>query len=526
MNRVAGSQGSPRGGGMLLFGSALTVAGGLVLAGCKLGPETERPANVAEESEQFANAEPEQARQMPELDQWWKRFEDPVTNELVATALERNTDLRAAGARLLEARGALGVATGERRPQVQGNFGRNRSQTTFDFGEGRDTAATTTYTLEATVSWQLDLFGRLRRQQEAEGYRFLAAKANREAVAHSVVAEVVRLRARIATLQRRVEITQQRIESFERTHELIQQRQEQDLASGLEVRAARQSLEQSRAQLPELRFQLKSARHGLDVLLGRQPGTGDPLPSDFDRLPPQGPPPVGVPAALLDRRPDLRNSELQVRARQAEVGVAMARLFPDLTINAGAGYESSELDNLIDPQGQVWSLLTQAAMPIFQGAAGEANVERAEAAAEALAADYAGQVLDAMREVEDALARQQTAWARHGHLLQQVEEARQSVKLARQQQEEGLSGLLDLLEVQRRRFDAEVALAEARQTLWRSRIDLFLALGGDWTGSMELENQPAQGSEPADDPQASEGDGADEATSGSAGGEDGGGGQG
>lgn len=460
----------------------------LFVGGCTVGPEPVRPVSIADDAERFVSApatEAERVMAVPELDRWWQQFDDPVTNELVEKALAQNTDLRAAAARVMQARAVLGVAAGRRWPAVDTSFGRDRNQRTFDFGDfggGRQSALTTTYTLDAAASWQLDLFGRLRRQQEAEWYRLLASEADREAVLHSIVAEVVRLRALIASIDRELEIARARAESFHQTHELIQQRFDENLANALELRAAEENLAQSRAQIPPLEADSRLAHHALDVLLGKQPGTGEPLPSTLAPLPPQDSPPVGVPAALLDRRPDLRNTALRARAEQAEIGVAIAEMFPDLTLGASGGYQASDLNDLIDPAGQVWSLLLQAAMPVFRGGALRANVDRARAEAEVVASEYATQVLIAIREVEDALVRQETTWRRYAHLSEQVEAVRESLALAEQRYDSGLESLLDVLDVQRRRFDAETALVRAQQTLWESRISLCLALGGRWVG--------------------------------------------
>lgn len=456
-------------------------AAAVLIGGCTVGPDPVRPASIADDAEPFANAPAtEAAMTIPDLDRWWQQFGDPVTNELVETALAQNTDLRAAAARVMQARAVLGVATGRRWPGVDASFGRERSKRTFDFGGGRESATTSTYTLDAAVSWQLDLFGRLRRQQEAERYRLLASEADREAVLHSVVAEVVRLRALIASIERELEIARARAESFRQTYELIQQRLDQKLANALELRATEENLAQSRAQIPPLEADVQLARHALDVLLAEQPGTGEPLPATLAPLPPQDSPPVGVPAALLDRRPDLRNAALRARAEQAEIGVAIAEMFPDLTLGASGGYQAGELNDLIDPGSQVWSLLLQAAMPVFQGGALRSNVDRARAEAEIVAAEYATQVLIAIREVEDALVRQETTWRQYTHLSEQVDAVRDSLALAEQRYDRGLESLLNVLDVQRRRFDAESSLARAQQTLWESRISLYLALGGQW----------------------------------------------
>jgi len=511
MRHPAHLRGQPTRGRVGRFGLLCAVVG---LTGCTLGPDPERPESAATQVSRFVNGPtPQPATQPatqseappkpPEVDHWWRAFGDPVTNRLVQRALAHNTDLRQAAARVMEARAALGVATGQRWPQVDSGFSRNRTQSTFDFGDGRQSVIRTTYTLDANVSWQADLFGRLRRQQDAAEYRLLASRANRAGVLHTVVSEVVRLRTQIASLQQQLQIARNRTQSFQQTYELIQQRAKQELTNALEVRTAKENLAQSRAQIPGLRYQLRSARYALDVLLGRPPATGPKLAETLPALPPEPVPSTGVPAGLLDRRPDLRNTALRARAEQAEIGVAIARLYPDLTLSASGGYQSSELEDLIDHNGQIWSLLMDVAMPIFQGGAGGANINQARAQARAVAAAYAGEVLDAMREVEEALTRTQTTRQRVEHLKQQVQQARRSAELAQQRYDQGLINLLDVLEIQRRRFEAETALVQARQTLWEARVNLYLALGGDWVDPAARQPATQPATRPADRSNAS-----------------------
>jgi multidrug efflux system outer membrane protein len=461
-------------------GVVVALALALLAAACTVGPGPRRPESVVDEASRFVHTDSDRP-QAAEVGPWWETFDDAVTTRLVERAIEHNTDLRAAAARVMAARGALRVATGQRLPQIDAALTTDRSQTNFKFEQERFTVQSTTIRLRGSVVWQADLFGRLRRQEQAAWYRLLASDASREAVLHSVVAEVVRTRAQISTLERLLDVARQRVESFERTFALTQQRFEHELASGLELEATRENLEQSRAELPELRYRLQQARHAMDVLTGRQPGGGDPLPESLGELPPTSPPPVGVPAKLLDRRPDLRASDLRARARQAEIGVAIADLFPDLTIRGGYGFQSSGFGELIAPESEIWSFITETVAKIFRGGALRGRVDQARAEAEVVAAEYATAVLQALREVEDALVREQTARERHERILRRLTAARAAERLAEQRYRHGIQSLLDLLETRRRRYAAEAELLDVRQILWNARVDLFLALGGDWS---------------------------------------------
>jgi multidrug efflux system outer membrane protein len=462
----------------------------LFVAGCTLGRDAVRPVNAASEAASFANAGPAD-EVLPALDRWWERLGDPATAALVEQALANNADLRAAAGRVLEARAALGIARGERLPAVDLSLDADRSQRTFDFSGERFSIASSTYTLRGTARWQLDLFGKLRRQQEAQWYRLLASEASRDALLQSVIAEVVRARSEVATLERRAEVARSRSESFARTAELVESRVGSDLASGLDLEAARESLAESRAAEPELEYRLAAARHALDVLAGRRPGRPGTASVGLAPLPPRQRPPVGVPLALLDRRPDLRSTELASMARQAEIGVALAELYPDLTIDAGAGLQSSSFDELFDFSSDIWSIAGSLATKIFRGGTMRAGVDAAEARAEIAAAEYAGAVLGAMREVEDALVRDRTAWESYGHLEARLSSARSAASYADARYEAGLESLLDVLEQRRRSYAAEDALLQMQQTLWDARLGLILALGGDWHASaVEAAAQP------------------------------------
>jgi multidrug efflux system outer membrane protein len=465
----------------------LVISTTALVGGCMLGPDPARPANVAEQATGFVNVadQPADDADQPitapaDLRRWWADFADPVTEDLVSEALAENIDLRIAAARVLAARSTLGVAIGQRWPAVSAGMSRDRARTTFDFGGGRTSAITTNYDLGINVAWQVDVFGKLRRSQQAAWNDLLASEAARQAVVHTVVAQVVRTRVAIATARRQLATQQANTASWQSTFELINRRWEQGLTSSLEVRLARENLAASRATEPTFQRQLRLAEHQLDVLLGRQPGKGDPLPQTLDELPPLEPVPLGLPASLLDRRPDLRASEFQAAARTARIGAAIADLFPDLSINASAGYQSSELEDLIDPASRVYRLLLEASLKIFAGGALRANVDLNRALAEQAAAEYAKLVLDALKEVEDALVSEQTAQKTYEALLERVEEARAAERLATERYERGVATLITVLETERRRRLAELELINTQARLWNARIDLYLALGGDW----------------------------------------------
>lgn len=450
--------------------------------GCTVGPAPVRPETVVDDAAEFVHG-PAAAQPAEDVGRWWEDLGDPVSRELVEQALRENTELRASAARVLAARSNLRVVGGARWPRVEASLTTDRSQRNFQFSDERFSVQSTTIAVRGDVAWQADLFGKLRREEQAAWYELLSTEAGRAALTHTVVADVVSTRVLIATLEQSLEVARKRVDSFEKTSELVRLRAEHELASGLEVQAARESLAQARAGIPELESALARARHALDVLLGRQPGTGETLPDVGSMLPPTDPPPLAVPAALLDRRPDLRQSEFLALASQARIGAAIADLFPDLTISGSYGYQSSGFDDLVTPESEIWSIVTNTVGKLFQGGSLRGRVDRARAEAEAAAADYATAVLEALREVEDALVRERAARERHAHAAERLDAAREAESLATARYEHGLTDLLDLLEVSRRRFDAEAEVVASRKELWDARVALHLAVGGDWLGT-------------------------------------------
>lgn len=447
-------------------------------AGCTVGPEAKRPESIAGGAGSFVGP---QARTTPEVARWWTTFDDGTTNALVERALAHNNDLRAAGASVIEAQALLAVAQGRRLPQVSANFSRSRTQNSFSLPAGRVQTLDSTYDLGGVVTWQADLFGRLRRLQQGALADLNATAANRQAVEHTVIAQTVRARAQVATLTRLLSIARDNTASFVEVEQLIEHRYDRGVATAVELRLARENLMANKAREPQLEYQLRAAQLALDVLVGRQPGTGEDPGDTLDPLPPLAQPAVGLPAALLDRRPDLRAAEFRHFAEIAGEGAAVADLLPDISISASGGWRSDRPRDLVDGDTLVWSLLSELAWKVWAGGSLRAQVDASRARVERTAAEYAQQVLIAMQEVEEALVREETARRAHDLRVQQVVEARQAERLARQRYERGVENLLTVLETEQRRREAENAQVLEQQTLWNARVDLHLALGGDWT---------------------------------------------
>lgn len=459
----------------------------IVATGCSLGPDYERPWTAATEAEGFVHAPAPNTSLDTSLDTetapvWWRSFGDEATSELVIQALEANTDLKAAAARVLQAGAGLKQTRASLWPEVNGSLNAARQKNSFVLpGAGRVSPISTTYSDSLSVSYQTDLFGGLKRSRQAAWSELLAQEAARETVVHTVISEVVRVRVRLATLDHSVDTARAIRDSWAETLESIERRYKGGLAKSLELRLARENLASAESALVAREQGLEQARLVLDVLLGRRPGTGTVTAGGLAPLPDLDPVPLGLPANLLDRRPDLRQAEMRLSASTARVGIAVADLFPKLTLTGSAGTSSDTLGDLVSSDSLIYNVVAGLVGPIVDGGRRRAAAASARAAAEEAAAIYAGAVLGALREVEDALVRESALRRQLDFLDQRVEEARAADRIARSRYERGVQELLSVLETERRLRSAEEALISARSDLWNARIDLHLALGGDWT---------------------------------------------
>ena len=494
---------------------ALSLGMVLLTGGCLVGPDYERPETVAETAPGFvhAQAQAQDANQAEQVDPWWGRFGDPVTADLVREALASNNDLKATAARVLGAQASLAEARGRLWPEVGYNLSRNRSKNYFDLGDGggpiiiRDietgepvyemdafggggfSSLTTTWSQNISVSYLVDFWGKLRRSKRAAWTEMLAAEANRQAVINSIVATVIQARIDIAMAQRRLALAKANTESRQQTFEITERRYRGGLVGPVDVRLARATLESARAQEPAVELSLAKARHALEVLLGRRPGASANLPETLPDLPDLRPVQVGVPAALLDRRPDVMAAELSLRAANERIGATMAQLYPDLTLTGSYGASSSERENIWNRQFEVYSAITNVAAPIWKGGQIRAQIRAAKARYEELAAEYAGIVLQAMKEVEDALTGERLLQVQIEHTSRQFEESKAAEDLSRRRYERGVESLLTVLEAERNRRISEEQLTILKGQIWTTRINLHLALGGDWIGPNEPEKQ-------------------------------------
>jgi multidrug efflux system outer membrane protein len=483
----------------------LALAGGALglLAGCAVGPDYARPDLASDVPARWRAgpaatdtatppvvAPAAAARDsLPALDRWWAAFGDSTLDRLVDRALAGNQDLAAASARVLEARATLGGARADRWPALEIGGTVNRSKSSLQAFGGRGSFYRSQFDANLSTRYELDLWGRLSRAEEAARAGLLQDVMNRRVVVQTLVADVVRTWLQVRELQCQLGLALRTRATYEQTLQTVQDRYVRGVAPALDLRLARQNLRNTEATIPQTRQQLAEAVRRLEILLGEYPAGAvvqlddaqlralampDPLPAV----------PAGLPSSLLERRPDLIAAEAGLHAAVANVGVAKARLYPTLTLTGSAGYTSGELDQLFQSGNDIWSLVGDVVMPLINRGATTAQVRAAEARAEQAVASYRQTVLGAFAEVENALDAERHQAAREAALTASVREARRSLDLARQRYRAGLDNLLSTLETQRRLLNAESALLATQRAFRTARVNLILALGGPWDAEL------------------------------------------
>jgi outer membrane protein, multidrug efflux system len=466
----------------------------LGVAGCTLGPDYQRPDTMLHESETYINAEItlSEAVAASAVSRWWEKMDDPLMNRYVEILLEQNLQLKEAGARVYQALAQLGISKGGLWPGLLASISGSRMMQPAGQvfsgglatlpGDQDERVYFTQWEAGLSVSWQIDLFGRVRRGIESAEALFQSSQADTDALVHSLIAELARRRVALATLQRQLEFARETVQSRRMTLDAVERRYRLGTrnTSAVDVYLSRENLAAARADEAELSRQLTEQAYALDVLLGYRPGHTDPGTVQLPLLPPPEKPPLGLPAHLLDRRPDLRSAELRLKSATAQIGVAIADMFPDLTLKGSIGFLSQDKGTLFSSSNVAGSIIGEIMMRIFDGGRLKANVDFRRAQMQEQAAMYAGQILNAMQEVETALNDARYIYLRLEELEIQLENIRRAEELAWNNYRRGLRPLLDVLEIQRRRYMSEQTYLMAAQAAWNSRIQLYLALGGDW----------------------------------------------
>jgi len=450
----------------------------LFIAGCAMGPDYQRPDIDLPNSYPSAAAT-DAASAIPH--DWWKLYNDPVLNNLIDRALERNADVRLAVARIEEADANLRATGAALLPEFDlgANASRARSsaQTATPLAAG-SSIVKQDLRLAVSTSFELDFWGKLRRATESARAQAIGSRYAKDVVTLTLAGTTAQAYFSLRSLDAQVIVTRETLASREESLALVRQRAGAGVASDLDVSQAEGARSDASAQLKDLQRQRAIFEHQLASLTGKldlQLSEGDlrKLP-----LPPQ--PPVGLPASLLERRPDIRQAEQDLIAASAQIGVARAAMLPTISLTGYYGGESEALSNLLNSGARIWSTGFGLTLPIFDAGRLAARTDAAIARQHQSLASYQKSIETAFREVADALTNAQQTAATETDLEASVKAARTSLRLAKSRYESGYSSFLEVLDAQRTANIAELAVLRNRQAQLSASVDLMKVLGGGW----------------------------------------------
>jgi multidrug efflux system outer membrane protein len=477
------------------------LAGALLLSGCMLAPKYDRAPGAVPPEYRFQAA---QAQPQPNLASladlsWWEIFDDPALQGLIRTALGNNYDVRLAVARLAEARASVGVSRSYWLPQVGGTalFQREKlSRTSVNPPLPAGTKITDNLAqFNFDLFWEIDLFGRLRSMSEAARAEFFASQWGQRAVWASVVADVARAYFELRSLDQQLEIARSTLASYEKSRRLVILRRNRGMVSGQDVAQVDALVHTAGAKIPDLERQIGQKENEISILLGTNPQPirrGKPLPDLVVR----GQVPAGLPSGLLERRPDIRQSEEVLIAANYRIGAARANFFPRITLTGLAGTQSADLSRLFTGPSSIWSIGPTLTLPIFTAGYNYYTLQATKAQQEQALILYQFSVRQAFREVSDGLV----AHTKYQQFRQEQEALVRSYqlysKLANKRYMGGIESYLAVLDADRQLFTAELDLAVVQQNQLLTLVQLYKALGGGW----ETQDRPQGAATPASGP--------------------------
>jgi multidrug efflux system outer membrane protein len=463
---------------------ALSLAALLALSACAVGPDYEHPEVATPSQWRIPLDEAESIAR----NEWWRGFGDPVLDGLIETAIANNLDLRIAAARVEQFAAQLEISGSDLFPQI--GYGASATQQRASergnvaLPPGTDPVSDL-YRATLNLSWELDLWGRIRRANEAARADLLAAEEARRGAVLTLVSSVATSYVALRGLDAQLEIARETLASRQESLRLFELQLRGGVASELQVAQVRSELEQARAAIPALERRVTQLENALSVLLGGTPG---PIPRgrslDALTLPAV---PGGLPAELLTQRPDIRRAEQNLIAANARIGVARAAYLPSISLTGLLGLESAELSDLVSNPARIWQAGGQLAGPIFTGGALSGQVALAEAVQRELLASYQAAILAGLREVEDALIDYRSTGEELIAQRRRAEALRDYVRLAQRRYDNGYSSYIEVLDAERSLFSAELNVAETQGREYAALVSLYKALGGGWVTSADAE---------------------------------------
>ena len=450
-----------------------------VLSACTVGPNYKRPAVAVPQSHRGA---PEQTVSIGDT-RWEALFNDERLNGLVRTALERNFDVRIAAQRVQQARAQLGITRAEQFPFLDGQaqFGavRQSSLGSFRFIQPGTNLSAAFTQLGAALSWEVDLWGRLRRQTEAARARYLATEEGRNAVKVALVADVMSAYLQLLEFDLERAISLKTRDAAAESLRITELRRNEGAASGLDVRQAEQLIRTATTQVEAIERGLGQTENLLSFLLGSTPSE-QPRDGGLNEIAIPAELPAGTPAALLEDRPDIRAAEQNLIAANADIGAARALFFPQISLNAFAGGQSRTLTQIATAPARVYSLTPAALLPIFRAGQIRNQVRLTEARQRELLAVYEQAIYNGLREVSDSLIGYEQTRAEREEQEKLVQALEETVRLSNLRYRGGLDSYLQVLDAQRNLFAGELGLARLRLAERLAVVQLYRSLGGGW----------------------------------------------
>ncbi len=460
-----------RKGGIALFAGAL-------LGGCMMGPDYQRPAIDAPQAFRY---EPKEAADTANTE-WWKQFNDPVLDSLITEALAHNLNVKVAAANVEQAAGVLTQTRSALFPQIgyDGTAGRARTteaSATPDLARAIPNPQSS-YQALLNASWELDLWGRIRRLSESSRANLLATDEARKGVILSLVASVAGNYLTLRGLDEQLVIAKQTLAAYGESVRLFKLQFQYGQVSQMNVSQVESQYETAAAQIPQIELQIAQTENSLSVLLGRNPGAIPRGKSVYDLVLPTVP--AGIPSTLLERRPDLLQAEDTLIAANAQIGAAKALYFPTISLTGAGGSSSAALSNLFTGPARVWSYAGQLAGPIFTFGAVSGQVAQAEGAQQSALYSYKLSIQNAFADVENSLVASQKLKEQQAAQERLVAALKSYAQLATLQYNGGYTSYTTVLQAEQSLFPAELTLASVRAQVFSSSVNVYKAMGGGW----------------------------------------------
>lgn len=454
----------------------------VLLGGCTIGPDYQRPDIVLPEHWQQTAADSEKTIPAIEND-WWTSYQDPILTQLIDRALSDNLNLQLQLERIRESRARLGFASAQRLPSLDGQADAARSQQSAAVSAG---SVNSSFSLTGMLSYEVDIWGRLARSRESALAQLAASQYSREAVRLQLIGDVISTYTNLRAAQEQLRITERTLVLRYETLELQQIRYDGGVIDQLGLQQARAEWEAVRALVPLRQEQVIRLESALAVLTGMNPaelmGSLDFGDGRLEQLAPPAVIPEFLPAELLERRPDIRATEAALVAVNAQLGVTMAERLPRFNLALFLGSTAGDIDDLLKSSTETWGVSGAILGPLVDFGRNRARVETVRALRDEAESNYRITIQTAFREVRDALLLTNTISQRETALERQQEAAQKTLELVNLRYQEGYSSFIEVLDAQRQLLGAELALAEATRDRLNAATTLFKTLGGSWQG--------------------------------------------